>query len=231
MGVQTFDEFKDDMKFEFGRSSSQTDLDTKVAKWINVAYLQFASINKIGRRWLTLPALDAIDSSKSTGDGVKYVTEPSGYLFVHTVYDVTNATKLKFRDHEWYWEQTDRDDSNARAKPQYWIPYGTYLYLHPTPNSAYVLEIPFRKRPTLMNSTTNTTTVIGDEWDEPILKLAVIIGLRKLRMYDRAKEEEAAWERTMQKLMGMKEKQRKDSKDYLRPSWTYIDQNRYRGHV
>ena len=137
---------------------------------------------------------------------------------------------MDYRDHEWYWRQTDRDDSNARAKPQYWIPFGTYLYLHPTPDDTYSLEIPHRRKPTLMSASTDTT-VIGDEWDELILKLAVIIGLRKLRQYDRAKEEESAWERMMQKLMGMKEKVRKDSKDYFRPSWTYIDQNRYRGHV
>lgn len=227
MGVQTFSEFQADAKFEFGRDSSQTDLDSRIDHWVNIAYLQFCSINKIGRRWLTLPELDAIDSSKSTSDGVKYVTVPSGYLFVHTVYDVTNTTKLKYRDHEWYWRQTDRDDANAEAKPQYWVPYGTYLYLHPTPAAAYVLEIPYRKRPTLL-SASGDTTAIGDEWDEPILKLTVITGLRKLRMYERANEEEKAWEINMRRLMGMKEKVRKDSKDYFRPKWAYIDEFRYR---
>lgn len=227
MGVKLFSEFQSDAKFEFGRSASQTDLDSRIDDWVNVGYLQFCSINKIGTTRLILPELDDIDSSKTTGDGVKYVLAPTGHLFVHTVYDVTNSNKLDFKDHDWYWERTDRNDANAEAKPNHWIPYGTYIYLHPTPDDAYDLEIPFRKRPTLL-STSNTTTAIGDEWDEPILKLAVIIGLRKLRMYERANEEEKAWERTVRKLMGMKEKARKDSRDYLRPSQTYTD-FKYRG--
>jgi len=225
MGVKTYTEFQSELIFELG---NRTDLDSYKTGWVNTAYLNFCSRKKVGAKELFLPELDDADETKSTVDGQQWVQKPSDALFIHTVWDETNDNKLSYKSPRWYWAQTGRKDTNSEAKPDNWIPYGSKVYLYKTPDAAYDLEIPYRRRPTLMSGTV-TTTEIGAEWDEPILKLALIIALRKLRQYNRANDEEKAWILLVRDMIGMQDKERNDSKTYLKPSFTYIEGFKYRG--
>lgn len=227
MGTFTYSNFQTYLKFELGE---RTDLDSYLPIWTNQSYLNFCSRKSVGAKDLFLPKLDVIDESKSTVDGQQWVIEPTDALFIHTVWDESNDNKLDYLAPDKYWNKTGRKDTSSEGKPNTWTPYGSKLYLYPTPDDAYELEIPYRKRPALLSATSDTT-VIGAEWDEVILKLAVIIALRKLRMYKRADDEEKEWILTVRDMIGMRDRQRRDSKEYMKPSYSYLEGYKYRGRT
>lgn len=71
-------------------------------------------------------------------------------------------------------------------------------------------------------SANTDTTAVGEEWDEAILKLAVIQSLRRLKQYDRAALEEEAWMVMMRRKLGIYDAQTRDQTDTMRPDWSYL---------
>jgi hypothetical protein len=90
----------------------------------------------------------------------------------------------------------------SRGTPTEYVRLGTSIYLSPTPDAATALTIYYRKVPAPLAATTDVT-VLGTEWDEPILKLAVIRAHQALKEYDLAELEKKAWTEDVLGLMGI----------------------------
>ena len=219
MGTETFASFKQLLKFELGERtdlSSHSDLGDIYGRWINLAYLTFTTTDKIQgvRGHLYFPELMTEDTSQSTADGTKTLNTPTGTVYIEGVWDTTNDVELENIGWAEYKSYTGKSDSNARSKPTEWTRRDDYLYLYPTPDATYACTIYYKKKPTALTGT--NTTEIGSEWDEAILKLAVIFGLTKLKRYDEAAIEKKAWTQMMYGLVGMYDKERRDRNKQMR---------------
>ena len=221
-GNWTFANFKSYVTLALGNRDGLT---TNLPIWINSAYLQLCSINKVVsyRRLknLNFPELET-EADATTIDGQTYISRPSNTLHIYTIWDMTNDQKLTYRSPSWYFDQTGRIDSNSEGKPKYWIPYGAKTYLHPTPDDAYTLKTFFRKKPSsLVND--GDTTVIGEEWDEAIFQLAVHKGYLHLRDFTTSEIWKKEFLETLERQVGMQDKETIDLKEYFKPDPGYLD--------
>jgi len=168
---------------------SSSNVNSLEGTWINNAYLELCSKNKFWRfkvpPTFNFPELDT-DTTATGSDGDTHISKPTDALFVHSVWDMTNDKELDYKDHPWYVARKGRTDANCEARPSYWIPYSNKIYLYPTLNAEYNFRIYYRKRPAKLTGT--NTTIIGEQWDEPILMLAASRGFMLLRDFKKAKE-------------------------------------------
>jgi len=213
MGTEIFDSLKKLLKFELGERtdlSTHTDLGDMYGKWINSAYLTLTTTDSIKgvRGHLYFPELHTSDATQSTSDGTAYIDVPTGTVYIEGVWDTTNDVGLENISWREYKSYTGRSDSNAENKPTEWVRRGSYIYLYPTPDATYACTVYYKKKPTVLTS--SNATEIGAEWDEPILKLAVIFGLMKLKRYEEAAIEKKAWTEMMYGLVGMYNKEKHD---------------------
>jgi len=224
---KTFAIFKSELLWVLGNRSS-ADINSMEGNLINDAYQGLCSKNKFWRfevpPTFNFPELDT--KKLATGnDGDAYISKPSDALIIHTVWDMTNDKELDYKDHTWYVAQTGRADANREARPSYWIPYSNKIYLYPTLNAEYNLAIYYRKRPDALTGT--QTTVIGEQWDDPILMLATIRGLMLLREFNKAKEWRERFITTVQGLMGMQVRQARYTRNRLIPSSQHTQEHGY----
>ena len=227
MGVKTFTLFKSELLWALGNRAA-ADVNSMEGSWVNSAYMSLTSRNKFWKfkvpKTFTFPELDT--STTATGnDGDAYISKPTDSIFVHTVWDMTNDNMLGYKDHAWYVAQTGRADSDSEAEPKSWTPYSNKLYLYPTLDDEYNFTIYYRKRPTAL--TGSTATVIGAEWDEPILMLALMRGWMYLRDFEKAKEWRDEFVLTIQDLMGMQDRQARYTRDRLQPSSQHTQRHGY----
>ncbi|KKL53454.1 hypothetical protein LCGC14_2275280 [marine sediment metagenome] len=222
MGTVTFDKFVLQTKFELGERtdlSSHSDLGDLYEDWINMSYLTLTTSMKIKgvEGQLYFPELFTDDTSQSTTDGQAYINVPSDAVYIEGVWDTTNDIELENISWAEYKERTGRADSNAETKPTEWTRRGAKtggLYLHSTPDAIYAMTIYYYKTPTVL--TGSAVTEIGPEWDEAILKHAVVTGLMKLKRYEEAAIEYKGWIQLMYGLMGMYDRERRDREEQLR---------------
>jgi hypothetical protein len=154
-----------------------------------------------------------------------WVLVPTDMIITETIHDTTNDVKLKniaWRD---YIRKSGRGDSDESGEPTHWVRRGGYYYLWPTPDAAYVLEVFYRKRPAALSAATDVT-VVGAEWDEAILKLAVIQTLMRFKDYESALVEKKEWMDMMASKVGIYTQELGDRGDFMKPSqayhtWTY----------
>ena len=189
MGVYTFSEFKDYMKLRFGQMTELESVNSvnMYGVWINAAYLDLTTKHKMWEIGLDFefPELKTSDDSQATSDGVAYIDVPSDCLIVTDVDDTENDNRLDWRPWGWYISQTGRSDTDQEGTPDFWVRYGSYIYLYRTPDDAYDMEVWYRKKPALLSAATGVT-LIGSEWDELILELACYKGFRWIHDYDKA---------------------------------------------
>jgi hypothetical protein len=219
MGIKTFSEFQTDLKFELGQ---RTDLDSYLDDWVNAAYIDLCTRNrfwesKFGGAF-DFPELHVVDDSQATADGYAYVNTPSGVLYVEQIHDTTNDFILRGISWREYVEKTGRATAASEGKPKKWVRYGERIYLNPTPDSAYNLDISFRKVPAKMVNDSDVTD-IGTEWDEVILKLAVIQSLMRLKEYEWAEIERKEWINLVSDRLGMKAKEDGAKKTFIQPDY------------
>ncbi len=225
MGNKFFSTFKSELLWALGNLSA-SDVNSMEGSWVNSSYRSFTSRNKFWKfkvpKTFTFPELDT-DTPVAGSDGDAYISKPSDSIFVHTIWDMTSDNMLGHKDHNWYTEQTGRADGDSEGNAENWTPYGNKLYLHPTLDDDYNFTIYYRKR--VEDLTGSQTTVIGAEWDEPILMLALVRGLMFKREFEKAKEWRDEFIITVQDLMGMQERQQRYTRDRLQPSsqHTYRD--------
>ncbi len=191
MGIKTFTVFKDDLGLALGERTD-TDVTTRIGGWINTAYVTLTTKSKIPEtnKNLSFPDLDTDTGiegdAQETADGKKYVLAPANCLYIQNVEDTTSdirLTKIAWRD---YIDTTGRNTVGSRGAPTQYCRRGVnsvkkkYVYLLATPDGAYGVTVYYRKRVTVL-SADDDTTIVGAEWDEIILQLAVAQSLMKLK--------------------------------------------------
>jgi hypothetical protein len=187
MSNLTFAELKAYTRFQFGNNTAFDSPTDYYLVWVNRAYIQLTTQDRFWglRRNFYFPQLET-SSTATTVDGTAYVSVPTDALIIRDVYDETNNVHLDKISHHEYVDYTDRATSTSEGKPTEWVRSGSYIYLHPTPDSAYTVRIYYRKIPTVLALNTDTT-VIGAEWDMPIITLAAYHGKLWTNDYEKAK--------------------------------------------
>ena len=219
MGDKTFAEFQTDLTFNLGQ---RDDISTYVDDWINYAYLDLCTKTRfwnlqIPKKFM-FPELDETDET-DTVDGTQYIAIPSDCLAIYSIWNVDEDQKLTRINRRQYIVKPGREDTDEEGPPTKYVRTGAYIYLYPTPDDAYTLRTYYRKRPAVLTGT--DTTVIGAEWDEPILDLATIKGMLKLRMYDDFKMWKGEWIESVGAKMGIYESEQDDTKDIIKPDVAY----------
>jgi hypothetical protein len=222
MGTYTYSDFKSKLTRELW---NRDDVSTLVGGWVNAAYMDLCTRNRF---WdvkmphnFDFPELN-VSESRTTADGTASVATPSQALFITTVFDDTNKRKLSKMSPREYFSKTDRATAAAEGQPTNWTRYGSNLYLWPTPAATYSLSVYYRKRPAEMSDDLDVTAV-GAEWDEIILKLAVIQSMMRLKAYDDAAKEKADWTMKVQDLIGIYGKEEIDQRHLAEVDIVYHD--------
>lgn len=204
MANKTFQEFTDYLQFSFGQtdelittSLTNSGSTNMYGVWINTAY---HDITERGKFWnlprrFYFPELET-DDTKTTSDGVAYVAYPDNCYYPQEIYDTTNNRHLKWRPWTWYVNKTNRSDTSAEGEPAYWTRRASsgsqYIYLYPTPDTdSETITIYFRRKVVDISGT--STTLIGEEWDEPILMLAMIKGRMWMNDWDKVEKLKGEW--------------------------------------
>ena len=216
MGVQQFSEFKDELQVEMGENTALASLGgiNFYGRWINSAYITLATQNKMWgiRRSFTFPELEDIETDV-TVDGSATIDCPSDALIIRHVWDSTNDVKLIGIPFATYITYSGRADTSAEGKPTQWVRNGDNIYLYPTPDDEYTIYTYYRKRPAKLVDD-DDTTVIGVEWDEPILRLAKSLALRKLQQYDEAKKEKEEFIDMIRGIVGIYDQESYDRQQH-----------------
>jgi len=155
--------------------------------WFNRAYVRLTTQDKllgVNKRFY-FPQLET-STTADTADGTAYISVPTDCLIVRDLYDTENYRRLTNITPRTYIDYTDRADTGAEGAPTEWVRQGTYLYLHKTPDDAYTISIHYRKVPAILSSG-SSVTLLGSEWDEPLITLACYIGKMWTMDYDKAK--------------------------------------------
>lgn len=199
----TFDNLCDYLKLELGQ---RADLESPVNYyqiWINAAYTSLTTRDKLFgmNKSFWFPQLETSGTATTTA-GVAYVLLPADALVVRRVMNTTDNNYLKPITKDEYYKRLSKAVAASRGTSTEYVRLGTSIYLSPTPDAATALTIYYRKIPAPLAAGTDVT-VLGSEWDEPIVKLAVIQAHQRLKEYDLAELEKKAWVEDILGLMGI----------------------------
>ena len=213
----TFANFTSHLKFQFGNRGDLEDVDSVnlYETWVNMAYMNLTTRNRFWalKRNFKFPELIVTDATQSTTDSEAYVNVPSDAIAIYNVQDTTNDVDLDYIKPNKYFGYTDRSDTSAEGEPTEYTRSDDYIFLHPTPDDTYVLEILYRKRPAVLTGT--NTTIIGEEWDDAILALAAFIGFSWTHEYDKAKERKDEFMGIVSGIIGIYDIEEKTARDTL----------------
>jgi len=227
MGIKTFTTFQSDLVLALS-NRNDTDISSRKAGWINTAYITLASKNKIPgtTRKFSLPDLETDtgveEDNQVTADGTKYILAPANCLYIQNVEDTTNDVRLTRKAWKDYINTTGRNDSDSRGEPTEYCRRGVnsdkkkYVYLLPTPDSVYGMTIYYRKYPNILVNDTDTT-VIGAEWDEIILQIAIAQSLARLKLYEESKQEGEILSDMLKDIVGIYDNEDFDTDDEIQP--------------
>ena len=222
MGTWTFSEFKLFLKFRFG---NRTDIENVGGYNLyetatNAAYLALTTKKQIFQVRLNLrfPELETTDATTGTNTvaGTATIAVATTAIQIIDVYDATNDVSLDWIPLKRYLDYTDRYSTTARGKPTEWTRSGGYIYLHPTPDAVYKMYQYYRKRPTLLTGT--SATVIGPEWDEPILEYATYKLQMWLHEYEKTKFVKEEFIDMVVGILGMYEAEETSRREWIRPA-------------
>ncbi len=220
MGIKLYSTFEEELTLALGQ---RTDISSYTGRFINSSYLDFTTRKKFWKvafpQAYMFPELNVTDATQATVASRAYISVPTDCLHIYTVHDTTNDNKLSGYSLRQYVEETGR--ASSTGKPDFWFRMGSYIYLYPTPTGAYSMTIFYRKKPALLVNPTDVT-VIGSEWDEPILSLAVCQTFLKLKYYDDFKFHKDEWIDMMAGKIGIYDEERKDKNDIMEPSVDYL---------
>jgi len=142
--------------------------------WANLAYTEVATRINAHRPKEAL----AISSTTSGGNRIALPTD-FDYTIAMTLYVGSGSTQssngtvvvpMRMRDPRWVDSQriSGDGDTGVAGIPEVYVPYGSWLELWPSPNSAYSLMMRYMsKAPTLVNST--DTPNLDERWHAAIL--------------------------------------------------------------
>lgn len=224
-GDKTFAEMVDEVELAFGQ---RTDIATQVGEIVNDAYLRITCSHEIfGQRINSyFPSLEIQSAATNTSDGTAYISVPTDCLFIRSIWDSTSDVKLSKISLSEYLSRTGRATATAEGAPRQWVRRADatkgndYAYLYPTPDATYAMVIYYRAKPAKLTGT--NTTVIGMEWDEPIVTLACAITAMRLKDYEAVKFYKDEFKEMMLGLVGIYDNENLDKTDYRKvdPSYT-----------
>ncbi len=225
MGDLDFSTMRQMIKLAMGQDSALESVGTSATNyysvWVNQAYKQICSQDYIMgiKKKCKFPQLET-NTTAATVDGTAYVSVPVGTLVVRHLYDETNGRKLNYIPHSAYVAYTDRADTSAEGEPTEWTRSGDNLYLHKTPGAAYTIRIYYKKAVTDLSGDTDTT-VIGAEWDEPIVLLATYKAQLRMGEFEKAKATEKEVLSVVAGLVGVYDAEEMDRNETRRPDPAY----------
>jgi len=225
MGMKQFSEFKDELQMELGENTALASLGgvNFYGTWINSAYIMLTTRNAFWgvRRRFSFPQLET-SQTDNTADGSPTIDVPTDTLIIRHVWDSTNDVKLIRIPFSTYITYSGRADTSSEGKPTQWVRNGDYIYLYPTPDSAYTMYMYYRKRPAELVDASDTT-LVGAEWDEPILRIAKVLALRKMNQYSEAKQEQDYAEDMIRGIVGIYDQESFDNEGYRKVDPSYLD--------
>jgi hypothetical protein len=225
VGSTSFDVLKEHVKYRMGQDTGPESIGSDAVNyygiWVNMAYKQICTANRMAgiNKIFRIPELET-SSSATTVDGTAYVSTPSDCIAVRTVFDETNDTKLTYIPLSTYLAYNDRATTTSEGDPNEWTRAGSKIYLHPTPDAANTLTIHYKKRPADLSGT--DTTVIGDEWDEPIVMLAAYKGFTWQGAFDKSKAAMEEFVMVVAGLISAYDQQETDRDASMGPSTSYM---------
>jgi len=187
MGERTFTEMQTDLKLELGNRDDTIVTSARLGDWINQAYIQLTCAKRIFeiKKRLYFPELEVFDWSKSTANTTKTISIPTGCIVIRHIKMSSggdNKPLVRMTEKK-YWDYIP--NTSGYGEPTHWVRYNNQIYLYPTPDATYKMRIAYKKRPTLLSSG-DDLTAIGDEWDDPIVQLAVIRSHLRIGEIDKA---------------------------------------------
>jgi len=223
-GDKTFAEMVDEVELALGQ---RTDIATVAGEVVNDAYLRITCSNEFfdQRKNSYFPSLEIQSAATNTSDGTAYISTPTDCLFIRSVWDSTSDLKLNKISLMDYLGRSGRATATAEGAPTQWVRRADatkgndYIYLYPTPDATYAMVIYYRARPAKLTGT--GTTVIGMEWDEAIVSLAISTMARRLQMYDTAEIFEKEFNGIVTGLLGLYDNEDLDKQDYRRVDEAY----------
>lgn len=228
MGALDYSQFRDLLKFRSGNNAAlETATPGSTAYnlfgiWVNSAYRQLCTQDNILGlpKKLYFPQLST-STTKTTTDGTAYVAAPTDLLYVEDIYDTTHNVHLDPISNEKYFEYTDRTTTTSEGDPTEWTRRGTYIYLHPTPQTTGdTLTIYYKKLVADLSGT--ATTDIGAEWDDVILELASYKMHTWLYEPEKAKANRDAFLEMAGGLAGIYSNEKLTNKVNIGPSVAYL---------
>ncbi len=162
MGILNFEDMQTHTLFQLG-GPTRTELKSPtnyIARWVNDAYRDLCTKNRyMGlRKNFVFPTLE-VSTDDTTVDGQSYVPTPSDALIVRHIYDTTNDKKLERINWYTYISYTDRETAASEGKPSEWVRSAGNIYLHPTPDAAYDVDIFYKKIPPALSAVADVTLV------------------------------------------------------------------------
>jgi len=227
LGTLSYLEMRDRALFQLGgpTRTELTGTTNYVGIWVNQALRDLTTKNRyMGlRKNFVFPQLET-SSDDTTVDGQTYIDVPSDALIVRHLYDTTNNRKLERINWYSYVDYTDRETATSEGVPTEWVRSADKLYLHRTPDDAYVIDIFYKKLHPALSADTDVT-VIGDEWDDIIVQLAVIKGQMWMNDWDKVKALKEVWLEDVSAMLGIYDQEERDMRPQIKGSVPYNDFN------
>jgi hypothetical protein len=226
MGDLSFNDMVAMVKYRCGNNTGPEDVNGTnfYGVWVNWAYRHLCA----GARPFKIPAKIHIpeletSTTSDTTEGTAFILVPVDSLNILKLFNETNNRKLSWITLDSYVRREDREDSSGYAEPLEWTRSGQRIYLYPTPDDAYTIRIYYRKIPATLSGT--NVTVIGKEWDEPIVLLAAYKALVWMNDYDKAKETKGELIDVLTNLAGIHDSEERDREEYWRvdPAYWPVD--------
>lgn len=167
------------------RLGNRTDLSSRSLLFLNDAYYELTMAPRF-----SFYELDLAASTTTIADTSSY-SLPDDFWFVLDLTDATNSRKL----HRGHWQEFDRSTSTS-GQPTRYARFGATFQLDPIPDAVYTLTLRYRKRPAELVA--GNATLLGREWDEPLIVLATIKGFEALQNREKAATQRALLEPLLQ---------------------------------
>lgn len=168
------------------RVGNRTDIDTRLGRWLNDAYFDLLHTPKESF-W----QLDTSVTFQTTAAAREYdISGYSNLWFILGIRDETNEREIT----KWSWKDFDRR-RHTSGMPIRYARFGSSLYLDPTPDAAYTLLLRYRLRVSELSA--GSETIVGREWDEPLLHLAAAKAYNGLELFNEAGKQQQLYEAFM----------------------------------
>ena len=189
--------------------------------WVNQAYNQVCSADYLFgvAKKVIIPELETTESTVTVASQ-PYITEPSGASIVRHVFNDTDKRRIYNIPWALYMNYTDRATTGAYGSPTEWTRANGKIYFHPTPLSAYSITLFYKYIPPALSG--DTTTAIGQEWDEPIVLIATWKGHQWLAEYDKAQQVKAEIIDLLTAIIPPVHQEERDRREWLRVDPAYL---------